>query len=488
MLDSDVCIVDCNWLEDGIELGSDGDGDNLAARYIRTRPPTLEPGSPANMRKLRKLLRECYKDHATCRSRRQESAANTLPKYLLYLGSSSPNRLYLVDTANLKETVRDAVAVARQAGVQYLFVDALCILQDQGQSIEADLADLPALYAKADLVIDAASAAHSDAGFLQTRHPHREYEIPVVLTTKNAAERDRIRLIERVANGDEPTDTRCWTFQEQHNAIATARFTTDYFEWRCQEKEYQDSDIHELWDDDEWVFPASYFDGSIVLCRMAQDQELDASDHLTAWLNMTCKYSRRDIRSRDDKLYALASAAETFASVVGYGPSEYKAGCWMQDLHRQILWKRDVYRYRDRAARPLAETETSLPSWAWPSSQSAISWFDDDLALDWKDYTLDIMQCEVALVDPTKPFEHVRGGKLTVNGYFRDAYWDGDVVVEIARHEDTEAKISGFCCKWSTTPEHDCNTGLRDNVGYSAKAKAATHQVLGGPRGDGNPS
>ncbi|KAK1637715.1 hypothetical protein BDP81DRAFT_285282, partial [Colletotrichum phormii] len=66
---------------------------------------------------------------------------------------------------NLPKIIRDAIEVTLALGLQHLWADALCILQDQDdEMIQNKIRIAHEFYARASIVIGAASAPHSDAG------------------------------------------------------------------------------------------------------------------------------------------------------------------------------------------------------------------------------------------------------------------------------------------------------------------------------------
>ncbi|GKT78833.1 hypothetical protein ColTof4_11256 [Colletotrichum tofieldiae] len=146
----------------------------------------------------------------------------------------------------LPKTIQDAVEVTRALGLRYLWVDALCIQQDLGaEDIDERLKTMPEFYAGANIVIGAASASHSDAGFLAPRDTqYHEYELSLTLIDGSVTTNHRIYLLGRDSvKKPEPIDSRVWTYQEGENALCSLRFESERLEWKCQEAKLADSDI-----------------------------------------------------------------------------------------------------------------------------------------------------------------------------------------------------------------------------------------------------
>ena len=69
----------------------------------------------------------------------------------------------------LSETFQDAITLIRQLRVQYIWIDSLCIVQDDRYDWETESATMAAVYQNAYLTIAASLAADGSGGCLSTR-------------------------------------------------------------------------------------------------------------------------------------------------------------------------------------------------------------------------------------------------------------------------------------------------------------------------------
>jgi hypothetical protein len=67
------------------------------------------------------------------------------------------------------QTIQDAFTVCMMIGLQYLWIDCLCIVQDDEGDIASELATLPQIYQQAWVTISASTADHVSTGFLYDR-------------------------------------------------------------------------------------------------------------------------------------------------------------------------------------------------------------------------------------------------------------------------------------------------------------------------------
>ncbi|KAK2758929.1 hypothetical protein CKAH01_16757 [Colletotrichum kahawae] len=419
---------------------------------IRTRPPNQHPFSEDNVQWIRNCLQNCRRNHARCNKYRQEAQSLRQPRYLLDLGFDVDGQVRLVKLGkikdftilsycwgekphykttskniqghlagfpleNLPKTIRDAIKVTLALGLRYLWVDALCILQDQDdQIIQNEVRIAHEFYSRGTVVIGAASASHSNAGFLASQDlSYREYELPIALKGGDT-------LLERAFDKKpEPMDERAWMFPEAKNALCILRFESERVAWECQETKLADSDVDELSTSDEICFSTSPFAGSRFMRRNTgvDDPEM----HLANWFKLVIDYSARQTGRLADKLLPFDCIAPFMAKTIGWDLSEYKAGLWMRDMPRQLLWCRNCHHENTDTTSSPSDT-TLTPSWSWAKIRSPIAWLDLN-QLDWDDYTLEVVSC-------------VRGRQLIVKGYVLDTFWDGQKMIPATSRDEAD--------------------------------------------------
>jgi hypothetical protein len=125
----------------------------------------------------------------------------------------------------LPQTISDAMEVTRAIGLRYLWVDALCILQDNVEHKARNIADMGAIYSNATLCIVAStntSPADGLPGVVLPRKTKQVIETVQGLRLAAAFHDPRKRL----ADVDSSTwDSRGWTYQEQQLPGRSVYFT-----------------------------------------------------------------------------------------------------------------------------------------------------------------------------------------------------------------------------------------------------------------------
>jgi Heterokaryon incompatibility protein (HET) len=81
---------------------------------------------------------------------------------------------------DLPQTIQDAVTVTTELGIRFLWIDALCIIQDDETDVVEKLARMADIYQEAHLTVVAARSLTVEQGFLQSRYVpgERGYRLP----------------------------------------------------------------------------------------------------------------------------------------------------------------------------------------------------------------------------------------------------------------------------------------------------------------------
>lgn len=233
---------------------------------------------PRIIEQVKSWLRTCVEEHAQCRG--QEPTTLHRPRRLLDLrdgsiklvessqtglktswmtlsycwGSDQEVKLTKhsllrhqigIEHSSLPNTIRDAIDVARALDIWYLWVDLLCIIQDDGGedwNLHAGL--MHHIYGNAKLTLCACSAMSATEGFRsseglysQGRRVAQRYRyaqrhqagladlLPVIAAYPLAAVRNR-----------SPTNKRGWIFQEEMLSSRTLYWSDHGVYWSCHAK------------------------------------------------------------------------------------------------------------------------------------------------------------------------------------------------------------------------------------------------------------
>lgn len=132
---------------------------------------------------------------------------------------------------DLPQTFKDAVTVTRELGKRYLWIDSLCIIQDDPNDWAFESKRMEAVFSNAYCTIAASAAADSTVGFLTRRHLPQYVEIP------NSAH-GQIYICEAIDDFYRDVEEgvlsqRAWVLQERALSRRTIHFTASQLYWEC---------------------------------------------------------------------------------------------------------------------------------------------------------------------------------------------------------------------------------------------------------------
>lgn len=130
----------------------------------------------------------------------------------------------------LPKSFQDAVRLTRALQVQYLWIDSLCIIQDNNQDWETEAQKMEDVFSNAYCTIAASSAESSRKGFLGERKQRDVISIQTPSGLLHLAE-----PIDDFSSHVENSvlNSRVWVFQERALSRRTIHFTTTQTYWEC---------------------------------------------------------------------------------------------------------------------------------------------------------------------------------------------------------------------------------------------------------------
>jgi hypothetical protein len=231
-----------------------------------------------------------------------------------------------LDMDQLPPTIRDAIITTRNLGLRYIWIDALCIIQDSEEDKLREIMRMKDIYAESAVTIVAATANRVSEGFLQPCHnPELAHTIPFridakVFGTMTINDLDFECYDERF----EPLSKRAWTLQEQFLAQRRVTFATPTMTWSCQAgtKNFADSLYfpHNL--DNGFNGNDSKYTLNLESLLVSQEDTKSHKDKmLSCWLRLVSAYTLRHASLESEKLNVIAGIAShpSFSSKIGPG-------------------------------------------------------------------------------------------------------------------------------------------------------------------------
>ncbi|KAL7917208.1 heterokaryon incompatibility domain-containing protein [Trichoderma austrokoningii] len=420
--------------------------NNPASRYIRARSPILDVASPHSCQQASACLEECILHHRDCPKPQLAQLPTRVidctdpghPKLLItgsmrcsyaalsYVwGEKQPHcttqknlDTYLTSGINrnlLPKTIRDAIDSTHRFNIRYLWVDALCILQDSREDKDREIHQMRRIYEQAHVTLIAASAHMVSEGFLHDRPRVPPYSrLPFICPDNGQIGAMALSPVwKQYDDKQEPVNTRAWCLEERLLSSRAFIYASHTLQYHCQTHTINiGNNIHNPQDGRR--LPRLVFSPTTPLPLSKED----LSRARVTWHDIVDNYTSRHVTKERDKLLALAGVVEKFHRVMGSG---YIGGLWRSTLLRDLLWMKDYNAYAPRPGKYRA------PSWSWAAVDGRVVYGDFDSRLD-PDRS-NIMQChvleyEVSLVNRDLPFGRICGGVLKVRSPLKRVTWN----------------------------------------------------------------
>ncbi|KAK1749897.1 heterokaryon incompatibility protein-domain-containing protein [Echria macrotheca] len=261
-----------------------------------------------------------------------------------------------ISPRRLPRNFLDAVETCRCIGIQYLWIDSLCILQDSTDDWMKEAQTMHLVYKYAKVTIVATSATSSHDGFLSRRLS----AVPAVKIRYGPAEQTLvITPIDDHENGLRRGDidgskwnTRGWTMQERALSTRSIHF--------CNNKIYYECRGRLLSEENE----AETFQVSFLWPRPPESVEYDDSVWYDRWTRAVIEYSKRRFTVQTDRVIAIKSIANEMAA--HFPPGSYLAGqaTWQGNIANELLWYVEA---------GIPRRLPDIPTWSWVSLDAHIS-------------------------------------------------------------------------------------------------------------------
>lgn len=423
--------------------------------------PLQEPG----LSTIRRMIRDCVSTHSRC----QLNQPTTLPRRVLDVmledgskvvrlrdsfsdqkqdygrgeyctlshcwgsGTSIPKTTFStlnayrqsIPWSDLPKTYQDAISLTRALGFRWLWIDSLCIIQDDPREKIEESYNLDDIFKNSFLTIAATSAVERTQGlFLRKAVP---YKIQAV-NSKGSVSKVHVReqpshysfkapfdagahmndwelpfnpLVE--SNHNAPLLKRAWAYAERLLSPRVLHFTESEMIMECRDR-YQcecgriDNPIFDSRTTDsvkqEFARLVAEAEGygiaangndrienraDSLVSQLAATSLADAtnalskirSDALQLWSYIITEYTARNLTYDEDRLVAIVGVAKTLSRFLRSG---YIAGQWTFSTLSLLWYPNDSTQCR----RP----RTNVPSWSWASVEGSPIFFDNSTAMD----------------------------------------------------------------------------------------------------------
>ncbi|KAL8950208.1 MAG: hypothetical protein Q9222_003737 [Ikaeria aurantiellina] len=269
----------------------------------------------------------------------------------------------------LPRTFRDAIHITRQLGFRYLWIDSLCIIQDDPEDWKREASKMAEVYSNCVLTIAALWGNDSHAGCFVERNPleTQDCRIAVVqdqaiyVRSSDSRQGKSLGLVK-----DKPLLGRKWVLQERLLSPRTLYYGPWELHWECLDLEANEtvpSGNVDIWYNQSLKSRFTIFNPLLRSAGFAganvHEQE-ELFQLYKIWTDILGEYWSSQLTYHTDILVAISGITTSIAS---RSRMTLASGMWTENLHLELLWK---------VENPSGTERTTLcQTWSWASLKGA---------------------------------------------------------------------------------------------------------------------
>lgn len=447
-----------------------------ASRYIYRRPASRSIASEAAFNLVRGWLNNCQDHHPRCKSPSDRTMPSTILEINWVDGAHEPSLRIVIEPhwenyaalsycwggdqpikatkatinklaqtvpfSKLPKSLQDAVLTTWKLSMHYLWVDSLCIIQDDLIKTAREIALMPQIYKNAHITISAARSSSSYEGFLHdvSAPSARAKAFRLPYLCGDAAVGSVIVFVEpENVHSYDPIERRSWPLQEFLLSRRVLKYGSYQMGWSCL--------TEELYENENLDASKDYENANIDASKdwwYSRDKRFSAlrqgfhrlpqfpKRSSETWKELVREYTSRDLSDPKDRLIAISGIAIT----LGEGSKiPYLAGLWLRDFPSALLWE---------IASPLDPRPSNYraPSWSWGSVDGLVA-FPTDLD---PDPDLRLLSYSVMPVESAAPYGAVGAGYIEIMGRMRPAHWinNRQTLVDVERGDAVDGEALAY--------------------------------------------
>jgi hypothetical protein len=288
--------------------------------------------------------------------------------------------------ATLSKTATDAIMICKILQIQYLWVDALCILQDDEKDWVHQSKQMRQIYSESFLTLAASSTAECSEGIF-TSQSRASQRIKMKLKNQSiyahfspSSHLDHIGPFLTKESADLktwhsqmellPLCRRSWALQERVMSNRVLYYTKQEMWWECN--------MHIQCECGGPTKPRGKKYSPISSYSWLRNPllgEITEDEAYGEWKEIVTLFSMGALTRPGDKLPALSGLAKQFEVMLWHRFKEkdvYYAGLWKSQMSKTLTWHRIPVSDTVISQSPVRPHEWRAPSWSWASLDGAV--------------------------------------------------------------------------------------------------------------------
>lgn len=292
-----------------------------------------------------------------------------------------------IQQSMLPRTTQDAITVCRRLEIQYLWVDSICIIQDDSDDWLQQSAQMLNIYQSSIFTIAVEEPDSCKSGFLgKQRYGDPGFQIRCCIGVPgelgNSDELFMRRQRDTMTEDKCSLDKRGWCLQESIIPNRRLIFSGNEMVWECVQRAicecgHRESD-HPRYASLKTGLRKGYRPPGVRGDYWGEPRDIDglypetsSFNYSNQWRGMVEDYSSRLLTMDTDKLAGISGLAKSFLTIIQRSvklSDEYIAGLWRKHLVTGLSWNvnRELLEQTGRRQHRRL-SHYSAPSWSWAS-------------------------------------------------------------------------------------------------------------------------
>lgn len=328
-------------------------------------------------------------------------------------------------SSNLPLTFQHAIDLTRRLGYRYLWIDALCIIQDNVLDWREEAAKMADVYFNSDLSIAASDSKDSRGGIYRRRNPLAITPCMIPAACNSSGPECVYAVNPNHRHTQVPLDethlsTRAWTIQERLLAPRVVHFTRWEVYWECGSGICCETFPEQL------PVPHQPEVKKWLATPEGQESDLDILEGFwDIWSDIVRAYTEAQLTKISDKLVAIAGLARRMHTVARGRLGRYVAGLWELQFERQLGWCCPD-------PTEISVSQYIAPTWSWACIAGPVYFADQET--DAEGFETPIVNCLGVTTQPdSDPFGPILSGSVTVRGRMCKIIIRGEMVIRPPR-------------------------------------------------------
>ncbi|CAE7220483.1 HET domain containing protein pin-c1 [Pyrenophora teres f. teres] len=280
-----------------------------------------------------------------------------------------------IEFDSLTKTFQDTVRITAAIGFRYLWIDSLCIVQDDEEDWHRESAKMATIFHMGTLTLSASSAENGNRGCGLAKKPGETARFGnlsgrgpdfAIRETAEITPGPSIILNNQLRNA--PVNKRAWILQEQVLSRRILHAMDSQFVWECAMfSESEDGILYKQGKNAHLNEGQIHQDSRVSYSQkpcVETTPRLGVYDTDIRWWRCVEDYSARSLTFGDDRYAALAGIVQFHHEMTGDFPI---VGLWKRNLAIHLAWA--VYHDPRKHAISPMDADSRWPSWTWMSFQ-----------------------------------------------------------------------------------------------------------------------